>query len=264
MGPFARLAAVLPLVLGLAGCIGSSDFRAPVFEGGQEVANTTAPGSAPSVPGRIYIVQRGDTLYSIAWRENLDYRALASWNRLPSTYTIHPGQSLRLTPSSDVAYGATAPQSSGPERGSAAPAATAARTSTSYRDDNEPINSNMRWRWPTNGQVVSSYSEGDIGRKGILISGNEGQPVQAAENGRVVYGGIGLKGYGRLIIVKHDKYYLSAYGHNRKILVKEGDTVTAGQQIAEMGRAGRDQPMLHFEIRYQGKPVNPAKLLPPL
>lgn len=256
-----RLAVGLPLLLGLAGCL-APDMPAPVFESGREVSNATPAAQSPSampVSGRHYIVQRGDTLYSIAWRENLDYRALASWNGLPASYTIHPGQRLRLTSPSGAA--------SDPN---AAPAERAGRDSPRLADkggppagDNDPIPTNLHWRWPTQGRVVSSYAEGDIGRKGILIAGQEGQPVYAAEQGRVVYSGIGLKGYGRLIIVKHDKYYLSAYGHNRKILVKEGDTVAVGQQIAEMGQAGRE-PQLHFEIRYQGKPVNPARLLPPM
>lgn len=248
-----RLAALAVLALvgaSLAGCI-DSNFRAPVFEGGKEVAN--APPAPPPAPMKgFYTVQRGDTLYSIAWRENLDFRALANWNGIPSSYTIHPGQQLRLGPPSGAvaSYGAAAQQS--PPN----------RTQPSYPDDDR-IETNLHWRWPTEGPLAGGYSEGDAGRKGILISGRDGQPIMASEKGRVVYSGSGIPGYGRLVIVKHDKYYLSAYGHNRKILVKEGDPVAAGQQIAEMGRTGRDQPLLHFEIRYQGKAVNPARLLPP-
>ena len=117
-----------------------------------------------------------------------------------------------------------------------------------------------RWRWPAKGKVVTSFSRS--GGKGIDIAGKFGQTIVAASAGRVVYSGSGLIGYGQLIIVKHNKRYLSAYAHNNKILVKEGDTVTGGQRIAEMGRSGSNRAMLHFEIRRDGKPIDPLRYLP--
>jgi lipoprotein NlpD len=122
--------------------------------------------------------------------------------------------------------------------------------------------SRLGWRWPTKGQVVQEFARGDPLRKGVKVGGRIGQPVLAAEAGKVVYAGSGLIGYGRLIIIKHNKNYLSAYGHNRKLLVREGDTVSRGQQVAEVGKNGSGRAMLHFEIRRNGAPVDPLKLLP--
>jgi lipoprotein NlpD len=120
----------------------------------------------------------------------------------------------------------------------------------------------VRWRWPANGQMVSTFLTGDPTRQGIGIAGNNGQPVHAAGDGVVVYSGAGLIGYGELVIIKHSDEWLSAYGHNRKRLVAEGQAVRGGEQIAEMGRSGASRDMLHFEIRRNGKPVDPLRLLP--
>jgi lipoprotein NlpD len=120
----------------------------------------------------------------------------------------------------------------------------------------------VTWRWPASGQIVSKYVNGDPTRQGVNIAGSSGQPVFAAAAGEVVYSGAGLIGYGELIIIKHSDTFLSAYGHNRKRLVGEGQRVTSGQQIAEMGRSGAARDMLHFEIRQGGKPVDPLPLLP--
>jgi lipoprotein NlpD len=120
----------------------------------------------------------------------------------------------------------------------------------------------VSWRWPADGQLVSRYVDGDPTRQGIGVAGSAGQAVHAAGDGVIVYSGSGLVGYGELVIIKHDEQWLSAYGHNRKRLVGEGDRVRAGQQIAEMGRTGADRDMLHFEIRYNGKPVDPLRYLP--
>jgi lipoprotein NlpD len=121
----------------------------------------------------------------------------------------------------------------------------------------------LAWSWPTKGRVVQSFSSSDQNRKGVWISGREGQPIKAAEKGRVVYAGGGLVGYGNLVIIKHDQNYLSAYGYNRKLLVKEGDNIAKGDIVAHMGAPhSGGQPVLHFEIRKQGKPINPLPLLP--
>ena len=125
-----------------------------------------------------------------------------------------------------------------------------------------PATSKLAWRWPADGNVVGTYAGGDPTRQGIDIAGKAGQPVRAAADGVVVYSGSGLVGYGELVIVKHDDQWLSAYGHNRARLVNEGQLVKAGQQIAEMGRSGASRDMLHFEIRYNGKPVDPQQYLP--
>jgi lipoprotein NlpD len=120
----------------------------------------------------------------------------------------------------------------------------------------------LRWQWPTKGKVIQSFSSKDPNRKGIKLAGYAGEAVYASEAGKVVYSGSGLIGYGMLIIVKHNNDYLSAYGHNRKLLVKEGDQVKRGMRIAEMGKNGSGQAMLHFEIRRNGNPINPVALLP--
>lgn len=120
----------------------------------------------------------------------------------------------------------------------------------------------LRWQWPVKGKVVSTFKRGDALRKGIKVAGKQGDSIIAAESGKVVYSGSGLIGYGRLIIIKHNDKYLSAYGHNRKLLVKQGQQVTKGQKIAELGTSNDGKPLLHFEIRRNGKPVNPLGLLP--
>jgi lipoprotein NlpD len=125
-----------------------------------------------------------------------------------------------------------------------------------------PARSSVSWRWPTDGQILNRFTAGDPTRQGVDITGKGGQPVRAAGDGVVVYSGSGLVGYGELVIVKHDEQWLSAYGHNRSRLVNEGARVKAGQQIAEMGSTGASREMLHFEIRYNGKPVDPLQYLP--
>ena len=125
-----------------------------------------------------------------------------------------------------------------------------------------PATTSFAWRWPADGQLVGRYVQGDPTKQGIDIAGNAGQPVRAAADGVVVYSGSGLVGYGELIIVKHNEQWLSAYGHNRARKVNEGQLVKAGEQIAEMGRTGAARDMLHFEIRYNGKPVDPQAYLP--
>ncbi len=234
------------------------------------------PVPAPSVaaPRKLkasqYRVRRGDTLYSIAWRANRDYRSLARWNGIRPPYVIYPGQLIRLRPP-DTSHSKTSPPVT--RARSAAPAVsqpkTTARSSQSTTTragvaarPARQVTEKLRWRWPANGRLVATWKAGDPLRKGIKIAGREGQPVLAAEGGKVVYSGSGLIGYGRLIIIKHNDNYLSAYGHNRKLLVRQDQRVTKGQKIAEMGRANDGRPLLHFEIRRDGKPVDPLKLLP--
>lgn len=279
----------LPWILvfsGLAGCAGfGTDIRAPLYEGGREVAR-----SGPVTDVTFYQVRPGDTLYSVAWKESLDHRALALWNGLSVNQALQPGQRLRLRPPEDPAVfqriqdasdkGTLADYQSQETPSKPQPASkTEERQQVAATPDNRkkdllrkaqlvrqqaeqaPPRGNLRWQRPTEGNVVRTYAADDLTRKGVQIAGAEGQPIKAAEAGKVVYSGTGLMGYGQLIIVKHDENYLSAYGNNRKILVKEGQTVAAGEKIGEMGRSDKGSPLLHFEIRYKGKPINPAGVM---
>lgn len=266
-------------------------------------APAAAPaGSAIPRDGR-YEVRQGDTLYGIAFRHGLDYREVARWNGIAPPYTIYPGQRLRLRSDAGPAAGGTsvtgmpAPRpatgtvATAPPRGPATPATTPATRppgSPSGATTNPPVAANPpattpvppatpspplpstpatgvqgAWRWPANGQVIGRFVAGDPKRQGLDIAGNAGDPVLAAADGVVVYSGAGLVGYGELIIVKHSDEWLSAYAHNRRRLVGEGAQVRAGQQIAELGRTGTSRDMLHFEVRRNGKPVDPLQVLPP-
>ena len=207
--------------------------------------------------GATVVVQRGQNVYRIATENGLTALDLALWNDIPPPYTIHPGQRLRLYPGGQggVASKPATPVPSRPTTPAAPKPATPAPVAA-------PASSNIAWRWPADGGVVGSYASGDPTRQGVDIAGKSGQPVRAAADGVVVYSCSGLVGYGELVIVKHDDQWLSAYGHNRARLVNEGQLVKAGQQIAEMGRSGASRDMLHFEIRYNGKPVDPQRYLP--
>jgi len=249
---------------------------------------------------RIHVVQKGDTLYSIAFVNGVDYRDVAEWNNLDNPAAIKIGQALQLripvtVPSSPGAAPRSIMDSQVAEQGvtksypkvgklaytdhalaqaerlqnapaGAAPLAPAVAATPPAKyipaaareaDDEEPL----EWGMPTSGKVVAGFSESD-NRKGVDIVGQRGQPVVASAPGKVVYSGSGLRGYGKLVIIKHNKTYLSAYAHNDQILVKEGQNVTKGQKIAEMGNSDASQVELHFEIRKFGKPVDPARYLP--
>jgi len=224
-------------------------------------SGSRASGVATSTPkpGATTLVQRGDNLYRIAFSNGITVRDLAAWNGIPMPYTIYPGQRLRLFPQSNASRAASGrtPVRSGavttPRRPVAAPPRVPAAV---------PVNSGIAWRWPADGQLISRYVAGEPTKQGIDIAGSGGAPVRAAGDGVVVYSGSGLVGYGELIILKHNDAWLSAYGHNRNRLVNEGQLVKAGQQIAEMGRSGAARDMLHFEVRYNGKPVDPLQYLP--
>jgi lipoprotein NlpD len=219
------------------------------------------------------VVQRGDTLYRIAVNNGISPMDLALWNGISPPYTIYPGQRLKLYPPTGSArartQGGVASRPS--SRGTAASGRATAQQGTASQASRPPsqpstaaapAQSPVRWRWPTDGHLVGRFVAGDPTRQGVDIAGTAGQPVRAAADGVVVYSGSGLVGYGELIIIKHDEQWLSAYGHNRRRLVEEGARVGAGQQIAEMGRTGASRDMLHFEIRYNGKPVDPLLYLP--
>jgi lipoprotein NlpD len=215
-----------------------------------------------------YRVRRGDTMYSIAWRFGYDHRRMAAWNGIRPPYTIYPGQLIRIKPPTRINVAKTPRYTKSPPSRSTRTttqkksASTKKVTSTKNTKRKSVSSVKLRWQWPTKGKVIQSFSSKDPNRKGIKLAGYAGEAVYASEAGKVVYSGSGLIGYGMLIIVKHNNDYLSAYGHNRKLLVKEGDQVKRGMRIAEMGKNGSGQAMLHFEIRRNGNPINPVALLP--
>ncbi|TDY00144.1 peptidoglycan DD-metalloendopeptidase family protein [Thiohalophilus thiocyanatoxydans] len=205
---------------------------------------------------RVYTVSKGDTLYSIAWEHGHDYRSVARWNGINPPYTIYPGQEIRMSPGDTAA--AVAQDDVGRSDDNTG-------TTTSTAEQNKPAAEPVRklsWQWPVEGEIVNNFSGTDPGKKGLDIAGRMGQSVKAAADGKVVYSGSGLRGYGKLIIIKHNTAYFSAYAYNDKLLVQENDAVKSGQRIAEMGKHNSDQAMLHFEIRRNGTPQDPVKYLP--
>ena len=210
-----------------------------------------------------YLVKPSDTLYSIAWRYGLDYRELAQWNKIAVDATIYPGQRLLLIrPSSaQVVIQNNQPlkQSTQTSEVSADTADNSQQSaSISPFEGNDP----NRWLWPTEGRIISTFPAKQLDRRGIDIGGKLGQPVVAVADGKVVYSGNGLAGYGNLIIIKHSDTYLSAYAYGQQRLVKEGTNVEAGKVIAKMGNLKTSTARLHFQIRKNGKPVDPLRFLP--
>lgn len=223
-----------------------------------------------------HVVQEGDTLYGIAWRYGRDTRELADANNIAPPFVIHPGEVIRLDlrgdPRSVSSTVARAPVSEAPSRRSStasAPASRPDRAASNTSRSNKQLQtevrvvSNINWRWPYVGPVIAEFSTTGVINKGIDIAGEAGDPIRAAADGEVVYAGSGLLGYGELIIINHNESLLSAYAHNRKILVSEGDQIRQGQQIAELGASGTNRNKLHFEIRVNGNPVDPMRYLPP-
>lgn len=226
--------------------------------------------SEPAPEGH-YVIKPGDTLYSIAFRNQLDFRELAVWNDIGPDFLITPGQVIRLTApevlvsTSIQTVPMERPQPGPPATATSPPASTPAPTPAPAPRASAPPAAELpvvtQWRWPTRGSLIKGFGDGN-GGKGVDIGGELGQPVLAAAAGKVVYSGAALKGYGELIIIKHDDVHLSAYGYNRRRLVGEGVMVAAGQPIAELGLGPEQKPVLHFEIRRKGKPVDPAGYLP--
>lgn len=265
----------LGLALMATGCAALLSWSPPAER--VQVETTTPMVVLPPVAADEYRVQQGDTLYSIAFRNQVDFRELAQWNALANPELIYPGQVLRLKPAATVkpvapenGNVATAAVALPPPVGApqplppvalGSPASTSPQPPPAVAASVPPPPVTGRWTWPTDGIVARGYSPTQ-GSKGLEFTGRRGQPVVAASAGKVVYSGNALKGYGELIIIKHDEVFLSAYGYNRTRLVKEGDSVRAGQPIAEMGEGPERKPLLHFEIRERGKPVNPVKFLP--
>jgi lipoprotein NlpD len=243
----------------------------------------TIPDKEPYRPPPIthYTVIPGDTLFGIAFRLDLDWRDLARWNDLDDPSLIYPGQKLVLSgpaggtarvaasdthgarqPARQSAGGGTASAGSRNARSSAPKPSGGGATAGATASVAAPAGAGRTWRWPGRGQVLAGYGDpGSVGR-GIDLGGREGDTVVAAAGGRVVYSGSGLIGYGNLIIIKHDDTYLSAYGHNASLLVAQGQEVRAGERIALMGLGPGRKPLLHFEIRRNGQPVDPLAYLP--
>ena len=279
---FCRLLIVALAVLLLAAC--STEPRVVAV---RRFSPYGTPTSRVTERPGYYRVVAGDTLYSIAFRHQMDYRELARINGIGPPYTIYPGQELRLhgapaalapitsppaaaIPAVVAAPGAAVAAVAAPVSSSVTPANTVAASASAPARANTAVISGgptrsidgIVWRWPVHGPVLAGFEADEPGRQGLDIGGRMGQPVYAAASGVVVYSGSGLVGYGELIIIKHSDSYLSAYGHNSVRLVKEGENVVAGQEIAEMGNSGAPRVELHFEIRKDGKPLNPMDFLP--
>jgi len=246
-------------LLWLSACSTSS--YAPVNERSQP-SSTALSGHRVSV---------GETLFSIAWRYGLDYKSLARRNHINSHYTIYPGQVLDLNVDKKSPW---QPQSSSNRKSKtsastplvivkSAPSRSEKHTTSAKKtSSNLGLSSKFSWQWPASGKLVKKYSQNTPVNKGIDISGKKGESVITAAPGRVVYSGSGLRGYGKLVIIKHNSVFLSAYAHNSRLWVKEGQVVKAGEKIADIGSSGTDRNLLHFEIRRNGHPVDPVKYLP--
>ena len=212
------------------------------------------------------VVKNGDSIYTISWQHGLNYLDIAKWNGLKKPYAIRAGQRLSLR-NRTQATAATTALASAPDVASQPlkPKPPAVKTSTATTitpsaSSAVALTTPKQWQWPAKGKVLQKFSR-DNGINGIRIGNVPGSPVVATAGGEVVYVGNSLPGYGNLIIIKHTEAFLSAYAHNRKILVKEGQGINAGGKVAEMGSSGTDKTMLHFEIRLDGKPQDPLKYL---
>lgn len=242
---------VLLSVVSLAACNSGSRNKDSYPAGNRKLPNANY--------GTIYTVKRGDTLYSIAWAIKKDYRTVAAWNGIKRPYVIHPGQRLRMYPASPKQTSKSTASSS--RSTSSSGGSTQQSAKRKYYADRAPQGRVKRWLWPTISRRISSRFQPAAGKDGIDISAKYGDPVFATADGQVVYAGSGLRGYGQLIILKHNKTYLSAYAHNASILVAEGQSIKAGKKIGKVGSSSSGKARLHFEIRKNGKPVDPAKYL---
>jgi lipoprotein NlpD len=272
----------LVLTIWLVGCSGADPDNLRPWEkrdqSGSDTPRTKDYGSKLE-EGKPYVVVKGDTLYSIAFRLGIDFRELAARNGIQSPYIIKVGQTLRtakpavksvkVTPKPVVKAPKVAVKASSPSKNTnksapkQAKVTSVTKPSSKTQASSDNVNKSQavsRWRWPSAGKVVRTYSSNR--HKGIDIGGKRGDPVRAVAAGKVVYAGTGVTGYGSLLIIKHNDTYLSAYGHNERLLVSENMNIQAGQQIATMGSSGTDTVKLHFELRRRGQPIDPLTLLP--
>jgi len=223
---------------------------------------------------KVHVVQKSETLFSLAWRYGWDYKSLASANSIAAPYIIHPGQKLQVgQPKSTFSKSAASKSKRLTNASKPVPSNLASARKSTQKTPKPIVNSRKapnnwgkgdspKWSWPAKGKLIAKFSAKSPANKGIDIAGRLGESVTAAAAGSVVYAGSGLLGYGNLVIIKHNEQYLSAYAHNKRLLVKESQKVKAGQSIAELGSSGTDKVKLHFEIRRQGKPVDPMLYLP--
>ncbi len=301
-GDQVKRGAWIVLAAAAAGCASSSGQHAPIIDhstaarGGAEqaVAGKRAVQRERDWRPQVYVVQKGDTLYSLALNFGFDYHELAALNNIPNPAVIKVGQEIRLFPATaatavaapavQAAAGGKPDIKSEPAVGKLAysdeavaqiqkmqQAVPVVQTKPTVASVAPPpkqesvreveVDDTVDWALPANGKVIATFSESQ-NRKGVDIAGKLGQPIFASAAGKVVYAGSGLRGYGKLIIIKHNSTYLSAYAHNTKLLSKEGESVAKGQKIAEMGNTDADRVELHFEIRKLGKPVDPARYVP--
>jgi lipoprotein NlpD len=252
---------LLFLVLSLSAC--QSGYQTSKTKPKTNSSQTAKPSQ--SGMQKTHIVQSGDTLYGISFRAGLNYKDVAVWNGIDEPYTIRVGQKIRLTPPGTQA--STANKHTTPVKSSnkTTTQVKPVVVSPAPKIPNQPqvaIESTLVWQWPTKGELIGLYIADDKTNQGINIAGKAGQKIVAAADGIVVYSGAGLIGYGELLIIKHNNEWISAYAHNEKRLVAEGVKVKIGQHIADMGRTGTVSDMLHFEIRRNGKPVDPLLHLP--
>lgn len=205
-------------------------------------------------------VRTGETLYSIAWQYGLDYRDLVKINHLQAPYTLHVGEPLALV------FNSKSKTSRQKIIKKQKVKDNVSRKKNTYIKGNQrpsqQSNTVRAWQWPARGVIVGDYQTSATGNKGVDICGARGSAIKAASSGTLVYSGNGIRGYGNLLIIKHNGLYLSAYGHNERLLVHEGQIVKRGEKIATMGLSEQGRPVLHFEIRRAGKPVNPHSYLP--
>ncbi|WP_090046637.1 peptidoglycan DD-metalloendopeptidase family protein [Limnohabitans sp. 2KL-27] len=233
---------------------------APVTTTSAEVAKPL-PGSENAGKPGYHTVQRGDTLTRIGLDNGQGWRDLARWNNLTNPNVIEVGQVLRVTPpGASVETSGVVVRPISPSGNASATAAPPKPEPAAAPPNNALNDEGLGFIWPANGVLIAGFDEAK--NKGLDIGGKAGDPVMAAADGQVVYAGSGLRGYGNLIILKHNNTFLTAYAHNQALLVKEDQKVRKGQKIAEMGKSDTDRVKLHFEVRRQGKPVDPAKLLP--
>ena len=248
--------AALVAALALSGCSNKGRL-APVDDhsiGGVRGATRVLPGAENAGKPGYYTVKPGDTLIRIGMDNGQSWRDILRWNKLDNPNLIETGQVLRVAPPApDVAVARPAMSPA------AAPASAPVASAPAPLPVPSAAEDAISFQWPARGNLISGFDESK--NKGLDIGGKVGDPVLAAADGRVVYAGAGLRGYGNLIILKHNNTYLTAYAHNQTLLVKEDQAIKRGQKIAEMGNSDADQVKLHFEIRRQGKPVDPAKYL---
>ncbi|WP_338520069.1 peptidoglycan DD-metalloendopeptidase family protein [Alteromonas gracilis] len=273
------------LLIFLQGCAGRTA-PAPVI-----LLNSQVADGSEEFTQDTYKVQRGDTLFAVAWFTGNDYQDLAKYNGLSAPYTIYPGQILRVTAPPQTARAPAkstikTKQSTDPTSPSIDKSVVDRKKTQAYRESEKVVNPQnvttvkkpsasvknkapsgfpskvQKWVWPAQGRLVETFSKAESGNKGIDIAGARGSNVVAAADGKVVYSGNALRGYGNLVIIKHTDTFLSAYAYNDTIVVKEREWVSAGQTIAKMGSSGTNSVKLHFEVRYRGKSLDPMKYLP--